>query len=154
MITASENEHEGGAVSRPFFSMHLTVPHYYGDIVRRIFLAAAAILLVTSPFLASASALALPLALSAALILAGLAALTSPRKRWVMAVDAVIAGAGVVVAEIFAIAAWGASAIVAFLISEALAIAFLFALYYGVKTVRAMVLGQIGRDPSSGEFLS
>lgn len=157
LVPMSEGgEDEGGARQPYSHSIDISapvVPHYYGDVVRRIFVVAAAVLLLLSPSLASASDMALPLAVLGAIVLASLAAITTPRKRSIMIIDAVVSAAGVFVSELFAIASWNAEVWFWLALSQALAVSFLFSLYFSMKTVRAMLLDQVGRGPSVGEFL-
>lgn len=155
MMVAQQGEDEGAVTMHTFEVSNPTVPHYYGDTVRRIFIGTAFIILFVfaSPFLVEPTNGMVAFGVIAALVLACLAACTNPRHQWVMVANALTAGGGVLFAELFAITSWRAGFWGVFLASEGLVIAFLFALYFSVKTVRAMLLGQIGRRPTVGEFL-
>ena len=144
---------DGMGTSHAYEVAHPTVSHYYGDIVRRVFISAAVALLVVSPFFNDVVPMALPAGIFFAIILASLAAITNPRKQWVMVLDTVAAAIGLLVAQLFAIASFNAGSILGFFGFEAFAIAFLFALYFSVKTVRAMMLHQIGKKNTVVEFL-
>ena len=129
------------------------LPHYYGDYVRKLFLGAAALLLVFAPFLGGFLPLTLPFEIVGAVALVAFAALTSPKKQWVVAGDAVLSGAFMFVCEIIAIFAYLQDDMLMFFAREALAVIFLFAFYFSVKTLRAMILHQIGKREPPGEFL-
>jgi len=129
-----------------------SVPHYYGDYVRQIFMLAGAAMLILAPFLVSRAPALLPFEIGGAIALVCLAALTNPKKQWVMLANALAAGAGVIVFEALAIAAYSSGNWLAFVGLETVTIAFLFALYFSIKTLRAMVLGQIGRQSTFGDF--
>lgn len=143
---------EGGAIYRDSGLGQPLIPHYYGDVVRRIFIAVSALLLVSSPFVSRDVPVVLGIGVAFALILALLAAITNPQKQWSMMANAVAALFGVLLAEVFALAAFSADAYVTFVIAEGFVIAFLFALYFSVKTVRAMIMDRLGKKPQFGEF--
>jgi len=118
------------------------ISHYYGDTVRKLFVSAGIILLVTLPVfrdLLQISAFTFILAVVVLIIFAGL---TNPKLRWVNIVDVIISTLGVVVFEYLAIANY-ASDWTSFFTSQVLAIIFLFALYFSAKTARAVATGQV-----------
>lgn len=129
-----------------------SVPHYYGDYVRSIFIVIGAFMLILAPFVSERAPQLLPIQVISAVVLVLLAGLTSPRKEWVLILDAIAAGLGVVFFEFLALAAYNASAWFSFIALEAVTVAFLIALYFSVKTIRAMQSGQIGKKSSFGDF--
>lgn len=129
------------------------IAHYYGDFVRRIFLGVAIILLLSAPFLADSSLVLVPLQIIGAVVLILLSALTNPKNKTIMLADVAASLVGIVVLEIFALAAYRAGAIVAMIGLQVLALAFIYAFYLSLKTLRAMELGQIGKRDIPGEFL-
>ncbi|MEK7155966.1 MAG: hypothetical protein AAB734_03745 [Patescibacteria group bacterium] len=129
------------------------ISHYYGDYVRQIFMASAAIMLVFSPFLARTFPMALPFEIGGALIIAVLGALTNPARQMSLLANAIASGVGVVVYELLALNAFYSGAMIAFVEREALAIGFLFALYFSLKTLRNMVFHMVGRGDKYGDFL-
>lgn len=140
----------------PYFpDMHPgpTIPHYYGDYVRQIFMLCAAAMLIFSPFLTGGNFAILPFEIGGALIIAVLGALTNPVKQLSLLSNAIAAGVGVVTYELLALNAFYSGAMIAFVEREALAVAFLFALYFSLKTLRNMVFHQIGRKNKFGEFV-
>lgn len=129
------------------------IPHYYGDPVRQLFLAAAALSVIAAPFFPNVLPFNTAQNVLFIIVLVVAAALTNPKKRWTAFVDAVIATYGVIVVESIAIEEFGSSPWPLFFARELLAIAFLFALYFSVKTIRAMLLHQLGRGGTRfGEF--
>jgi|GEM_PF-1809766 len=130
-----------------------SIPHYYGDYVRQLFVLAAGIIVVAIPFFASEHPIALPFELGGALTLIVLAALTNPHKQWVMMANVIAAGIGVALYEVFALWSYTAREFLVFIEREILVLILLIALYYSVKTLRAMFLGQTGRKNTVGEFL-
>lgn len=129
------------------------IPHYYGDYVRQIFMGCAAIMLVFSPFVSSDFPMALPFEIGGAIIIAILGALTNPTRQISMIANAMAAGVGVVVYELLALNAFYSGAMIAFIQREAIAIAFLFALYFSLKTFRNMQFRILGkRGDSLGEL--
>ncbi len=128
------------------------VPHYYGDYVRSIFIVVGAFMLILAPFVSERAPQLLPIQVVSAVVLVLLAGLTSPKKEWVLILDAIAAGLGVIFFEFLALAAYNASAWFSFIALEIVTISFLVALYFSIKTVRAMSSGQIGKKPSFGEF--
>ena len=129
-----------------------SIPHYYGDYVRQIFILTGAAMLVLAPFLVNRAPTLLPFEVGGAIALVCLAALTNPKKQWVLMADTLAAGVGVIVFESLSLAAYTSGNWLAFIALEAVAIAFLIALYFSLKTLRSMMLGQIGKEPSFDEF--
>jgi len=129
------------------------IAHYYGDYVRQIFMLCAAVMLVLSPFLSRSLPAALPFEIGGALIIAVLGALTNPSRQISLLANAVAAGIGVLVYELLALNAFYSGEMIAFIVREALALAFLFALYFSLKTLRNMVFHRIGKGGRFGDFL-
>ena len=95
----------------------------------------------------------LPVTITGAVILVCLAALTNPRKQWVMVANAAMAGVGLVFAEMIALLSYADEQMILFLSHQVLALVFLFALYFSMKTVRAMMLGVIGQRSRPEELM-
>ncbi len=128
------------------------VAHYYGDHVRKLFIGAAAVSLILAPFFSNYLPFTLPFEILGAIVLIVLAALTNPKNELVMLANAAAAAIGVVANETIALFAYLNGEILIFSAREALAFIFVFALYFSLKTVRAMQLGQIGKREPPGEF--
>lgn len=121
------------------------IPHYHGDKVRKLFIAAGITLLIVLPIFGNVLPIStFALTLSVVLLIV-FAALTNPILRWVNIVDVLISTAGVVVFELIAVVRYAPESI-SFIASQGLAILFLFALYYSARTARAIATGQL--DPN------
>lgn len=116
--------------------------HYYGDIVRQLLLLAAAVLLVGAPFYSADLPSELPFDVIGALVLVCLAAFTSPTNRLIILADTVAAGVGMVLFELWALTTYGETSIIVSLLRQAIALLFLFALYFGGKTLRGLSAGE------------
>lgn len=156
----SDSDSDGGELNvseeTPFVAGLQTgpsIPHYYGDYVRQIFMLCAAVMLVFSPFLASEMPSALFFEIGGAIIIAILGALTNPSNRMSMLANAIAAGVGILTYELLALNAYASGAMIAFVVREAVAVAFLFALYFSLKTLRNMLFHTIGKKGVVGEFI-
>lgn len=129
------------------------IAHYYGDFVRRIFLGVAIILLLSTPFLADTAVILIPIQIIGAVVLILLSALTNPKNKTIMIADVAASLIGIVALEILALAAYRGGAVMVMIGFQILALAFIYAFYLSVKTLRAMELGQIGKRDIPGEFL-
>lgn len=145
-----------GEEAPPYFPMvHQlgpSIPHYYGDYVRQIFIVTGAMMLILAPFLVNRAPALLPFEVGGAIALVILAALTNPKKMWVLMADTLAAGVGIIVFESLAIAAYASGSWLAFIALEVVTLAFLFALYFSLKTVRNMMLHTVGMKDRYGEF--
>ena len=137
----------------PGLRLEPRIPHYYGDFVRKLFLFLAALILVIEPFLARSLPWILPFEIAGAVVLVFLAALTSPTKQMVMVANAFAAAIGMIGFEAIALYSFFSGSVPLFLAREIFAVMCLLALYFSVKTIRAMVLGIIGTRAVTGEFL-
>ena len=115
--------------------------HYYGNLVRRLVLAGAIIMLLTLPFLNPLLPIPLFCSLLAILFLSLIAGFTSPAKMWAIVLNEVIAILAVLIFEYYAVGyyiAYSAGSSI-FIVSQLLALDFLIALYYNTKTLREMI---------------
>jgi hypothetical protein len=94
----------------------------------------------------------LPFEVVGALLLVALGALTNPWKPLIMTANAIAAGVGVAVYQSWALIGYDANELIPFVLRQAIAFAFLFAFYFAVKTCRCMMLGQVGKHATFGEF--
>lgn len=141
---------DGGFV--PFSFSGPSVPHYYGDYVRQFFLGGSALMLLAAPFYAENLKGELPYEVAGAIVLVMLAALTNPWKQWIMVANAIVAGILVAVYQSWALFGYDGDDLIPFVLRQAVALAFLFAFYFAVKTCRCMMLGQVGKRAHFGEF--
>jgi len=147
------NVYEESGPYMPSLHAGPSIPHYYGDYVRQIFMLNAAVMLVFSPFLASAVPGTLIFEIGGAIVIAILGALTNPAKQISMLANAIAAGVGILTYELLALNAFSGGAMIGFIVREAVAVAFLFALYFSLKTLRNMIFHTIGKKGNVGEFI-
>ncbi len=129
-----------------------SVPHYYGDYVRQLFISAAALMLIGAPFYSDALRVELPFEIAGALVLVALAALVNPHKQSVFLAAATASGVGLILFESWALYGYYDSTWTQFILREVIAIIFLAGFYFSMKTVRAFVLHKIGKHDTAGEF--
>lgn len=127
---------------KPYYFVSLA--HYYGDIVRKLFFAAAVLMIIGLPFFSDYLPLPTAWSVVAIVVLGLLGGLTNPVKQFFAWVNTCVAGAGVIIFESFAVLTYqdSSGSDPLFLVNQALAIIFLVALYFGTKTLRAMVIEQ------------
>ncbi len=116
--------------------------HYYGDIVRRCFLFAAIVMLVTIPFFQYIIGFPTNVSIIGILVVSAAAGFTNPRHKQTAFLNAVISAIGLVIFEHYALDAYQKYAFdnMLFLVNQVLAVDFLIALYYSVKTTRGMLM--------------
>lgn len=120
--------------------------------VRRLFIASAAISLFIIPLWGNILPFGTGAQIAAAVLLAVLAGLTNPHGPFWVYCDIVVAAGSVFLLESTAIYYYAIDSFVLFMVREIEAIILLFALYYGVKTARAMWLHTVGHEGSLHEF--
>jgi hypothetical protein len=115
------------------------IPHYYGDKVRQLLLAAGFLILLAVIFDRELQNFYIVLGVVGVLIFTILAGLTSPQNRKVLVNTAALSAAMFLLFEYFAISNFLSTQVVtspAFLLREALAVIFLTILYFSTKTLR------------------
>lgn len=121
------------------------IPHYYGDSIRNLFLIAAALLMASVLIDKALFAFYLFLGVFMLLGLVILAGLTSPFRRLSIIADTFAAGGLFIFFEYSALL--GSSSVfvnsidIPFILRQLLAIIFLLALYFCIKTLRGMPTG-------------
>jgi len=138
------------ANSAPFDATR--IPHYYGDYVRLIFVAVAAIAALAIPIYGSVLPIGTFAQVAGIIILVSLAGMTNPHGDLVLWADAFVAGMGVLLVENTAITMYSQDEFSLFVIREMVVLLLLVALYYSIKTVRAAANHRIGRYDRPGEF--
>lgn len=136
---------------RSMLTLH-TVPHYYGNTVRVLFLTTAALSAAAIPAVGNLLPFGIVPQVAIALLLVLLAGLTNPHGRMVMLCNAIVAGVGVLMLESVVISLYPTLSTGFFIVSEAVSLMLLFAFYYSVKTLRAMMLGKLGKWEPAQEF--
>jgi hypothetical protein len=125
---------------RPYYFVSLT--HYYGDIVRKLFFAAAIIMLAGLPFFSDRLPVSTIEALVVIVTIGFLAGLTNPVEPLPAVINTLASGIGVIIFEYQAVLTYQANSAsdLLFQADQVLAIIFLIALYFGTKTLRAMLI--------------
>jgi len=114
-------------------------PHYHGQIVRDLFLFATIFLVIGLPWFSKFLTMPISWSLAGIVILTFASGLANPREKATAYLNAVIAVAGLVLFETQAVQAFlkYGSEHKFFLANQALAVLFIFATYYAVRTARA-----------------
>jgi hypothetical protein len=112
--------------------------HYYGDVVRRLFLVGAFIMALSLPFFWEDISLPLYITIFAVIVVDIAAGVTTPAKFWSSVLNLLVSILAVISFEYYAVRSYTNIREEAyfFLTNQVLAIIFLLALYYSVKTVR------------------
>lgn len=134
------------------FSRVSVVPHYYGDVVRRLLFAGAILLIVAHPWYANDLRLELPFSALGAVVLVALAALTNPHNKNLIIADAIASGVGLLIFEVWALFEYESGTWLEFALRQGIAILFMVTFYFSMKTLRAMLLGKVGKRYEVGEF--
>lgn len=128
------------------------IPHYYGDFVRILFLLTAGLAAVAIPVAGDLLPFGLLGQVGMIVLLVLLAGLTHPHGRFIMWCNVAVAGIGTLLLEYAAVRLYDAQSVELFAVRELGAFMLLIALYYGVKTVRAMATHRLGHAEEAGEF--
>ncbi len=128
------------------------IPHYSGDASRQLILVAVGLLLIASPLYGHDLRAELPYEVMGSLAAVGFAALTSPREWLVSVGDALISAVGAGIYASWALGDYGNATSLAFVLRIAIALVFLSAFYFSMKTVRSFSLGQVGRHDRVDDF--
>ena len=115
--------------------------HYYGDLVRALFLLAAIVMLVTLPFVAYLLPVQFFTSIVVILFLSIFAALTNPKQKWTAILNNIVSIVGFLIMEYYAIISFYQYSVASLLFwtNQILSIIFLLSLYYGTKTLRGML---------------
>ncbi|MFI5265285.1 MAG: photosystem I protein PsaX [Candidatus Levyibacteriota bacterium] len=116
--------------------------HYYGDLVRKLFLAGAIFMLLMLPFMSAFIEAPLYISILAAIAIGVIAGITNPAQAWAAALNFIIALVGSFIFEYQAVMGYTTYSYLhrTFWANQLLAINFLVALYYATKTVRGMLV--------------
>ena len=125
-----------------FKNEKLLTRHYYGDAVRFLFMLAAIIMLITLPFLSGKLPVSVYVAILVILVIGILAGITNPLQKWISVLNAVISIGALSVFEYYSVKAFiiYQGTTLYFITNQVLAFVFLIALYYSIKTLRALYL--------------
>ena len=128
------------------------IPHYYGNVVRILFIVVAVVSAFTIPVWGDLLPIGTFTQVVGIVILVLLAGLTNPHGTTVLWADTVISGLGVILLENAAIAYYSIDMVVIFIVRELLVLLLLLSLYYSLKTVRAIAQHKLGHTAEVGEF--
>lgn len=127
----------------PFLSPSSALAHYYGDTVRKFFLAAGLILLIAILRDREFLSFYLFIGVFTVLLLTILAGLTNPRTRQIIMTDGAVAALFFLLFEYLAVSAYIDTQNFfheIFFLRQLLALLFLIALYFATKTYRGLFL--------------
>jgi cation transport ATPase len=113
-----------------------SLPHYYGDIIRKLFLVAGMIMLATLPFLHVRVSAPVFLSIVFILVLTFAAGFTNPRQKWNITINTVISLVGFSIFTFEAVTRFESIFDLLFATNMSLACLFLFAFYLSTKTLR------------------
>lgn len=118
--------------------------HYYGDVVRFLFILAAVIMSVALPFLNTNLPVPVIFSILAILCIGALAGFTNPVLKSTAIINSGVSTIGLIVFEYYAVRAYITVSFInlMFVVNQILALIFLFAFYYSIKTLRAMLLNK------------
>jgi len=125
-----------------FHSKHREdVPHYFGHTIRRFFFFISFVMLMTLPFFKNEMAVPIALSVFAIISVTFAAGYTNPYSRWILVFDVFIAGFGLLIfgsQAIHGYSTYGMQGIreVLFYTNQVLALSFLAAFYFSVKSLR------------------
>lgn len=134
----------------PFLSS--SIPHYYGHVVRMLFIIVAVVSAFTIPVWGDLLPIGTFTQVVGIVILVLLAGLTNPHGTTILWADTAVSAIGVILIENAAISYYSIDAVVIFLVREILVLLLLIALYYSLKTVRAIAQHTLGHSVHIGEF--
>ena len=128
------------------------VLHYYGDYTRRALVAAALVVLVTTPFIPGLSPYDTIASVVIVAVLAVSAGLTNPHSRGALIFDALLAAVCIMLFVAEAVREYESGHPVLAEAHGLVAALTLFALYFSVKSVRTMTMHLVGKNARTGEF--
>lgn len=128
------------------------IPHYHGDIIRILFVSTAALSFLSSAILGPVLPFGVLFEVSGGILLIALAGLTNPHGHIVMRLNILAAGVGTFLFEMTAITYRNIDSIQLLLVREIGVLLLVSALYFSVKTVRAMSSGVLGVPPKPWEM--
>lgn len=117
-----------------------TRPHYYGDIVRKLFVAGDTIMILTYPFFRDRIIFSISISIFVIITVGVIAGFLNPRQKWSSILTFIISVGALSIFEYHA-----ATSVTGedrswfdlfFWTNQILAVIFLFALYYSAKTIR------------------
>lgn len=121
----------------------MPLEHYYGDIVRRIFVGVGITMGVCLPFFQNEINLPVYLSILAIVVIVFLAGWENPRNRFIIILNTIVSVVGCAVFEYTAVSYYlqvQRADVPFFWINQVLALAFFVAIYFSSKTVRGVMM--------------
>ncbi len=112
--------------------------HYYGDIVRKLFIAGGVLMLAALPFFHEYVPYPLMASIVAILVIGFFAGIVAPAQKWPIILNAVIAAIAFTVFEYYAVTAYMQLEYWFSTVNQVLAVIFFAGFYYGVKSARGL----------------
>ena len=128
------------------------IPHYHGDTVRSLFLVTVGFSFLVIPLWGHILPFGNTFEVLGGIVLIALAGLTSPHSRFIMLLNCLVSGLGAFLLELSAISFRSSESLQLLLVREIEALILITALYFSVKTARAMMQGKVGQLPRPWEF--
>ena len=129
-----------------------SIPHYYGDVARMLMIGGIGLMLLGIPFASEFMKAFIPLEIAVSIPLVALAAFTNPWQKIVIVADILFSGAMAMFFEFAVYRSFEEQDLSQFVLYVTIGLLFLLAFYYYVKTIRAMLMHQIGREDSLEDF--
>jgi len=114
--------------------------HYYGDVVRQLFIAAGILMAVTFPFFEHLLPGPYLVSILIILVVNIAAGLTNPRQPWVIGFDVVLSMFTFIIFEYHAVTNYPDKTDPLYWITQVIAIIFFMALYFSIKSARGAFL--------------
>lgn len=114
--------------------------HYYGDLVRKLFIVAGMIMIIGLPIFKDSIPFPIYSSILGILIIGLLAGWTNPVQKWISMADIFISLIGLIIFEYYAIIDFQNSYWIIFPVDQLLAIIFFFSIYYGTKSLRGFLV--------------
>lgn len=102
-------------------------------------------MMIFAPFYADDLSQDIPFIVLSSVVVIVVAALTNPLKRSIMSADTIVSAIGLIVFESWALINFQTQSPILFVLRELLALLYMAALYFSLKTLRSMVQGNIGQ---------
>ncbi|MCX6755529.1 MAG: hypothetical protein NT068_03280 [Candidatus Nomurabacteria bacterium] len=126
--------------------------HYYGKIIRSIFIVGGLVMLLSFPFFSSLINLPIYIPIITIILFVVIGGLINPLSKWIFIAGSIIPVLALTMFEYYAfntyqnISNLNSMSVAFFWINQALALMFFFATYLSVKTLRAMMQGKMVDD--------
>ena len=126
--------------------------HYYGDLVRKLFLGGAIVMVITLPFLNTLLPFSIFTSLIVIIALSFVAGITTPLERWAPLLNEITSVISVLVFEYYAVLYYNEYGIsLIFIVNQVLALNFLTALYYSTKNLRGLITAPWRKEKNTNQ---